>query len=235
MPENVRRFQSELSGLLTFINTIGHKYTMTLTPQQQLKRRALLAKKELRENDCAIRKALRLPVLLDTIEYEREARERPPELASAASVQKITLTCFHLIDPESRTVESFGLEAQIKIEIFTTQAKPPSVGIYNASLHFGNMDPIYGFMNELSERPTFFIGLLRLSERERAFQLFFSNEQNPLDEMSGLIKNYGATPLQIHLEPVQVVFVVSDKGSVFRIPVDLARLAADLDCLKGAE
>ena len=112
MPENVRRFQSELSGLLTFINTIGHKYTMTLTPQQQLKRRALLAKKELRENDCAIRKALRLPVLLDTIEYEREARERPPELASAASVQKITLTCFHLIDPESRTRDNIIVNNQ---------------------------------------------------------------------------------------------------------------------------
>lgn len=208
---------------------------MALNPQQQLKRRMLLAKKELRAHSDSIRKSIRFPVLLDLIDYEREAKERPPELASAVSVQKITITCVHLIDPESRTVEEASFQSPIKIEIFTTQAKPPMLNIYNSTLHFGNMGPVYGFMNRLYERPTFFAGLFRFLDGETTFQLFFSNDQNPLNEMGDSVKKYRDIPLQIYLEPAQVVFVVSDKGAVFRRHIDLEKLAADLDCLKGAE
>lgn len=192
---------------------------MALTPQQQLKRRMLLAKKELRDVSKTLNELLHFPLLLEHIQYETDVKEKPSELASAAKVQRVAIPC------------SPGL---VDIDLFLTQEKPPSVSIYNA--HLTNPDSVALFSADLAESNVLEVGLFRLAcERVPVFRLIFSDMHTPVDPDSELIVDYRKNPLILNLSLAEMLLVVKSGDRVFRKYLNLAQLAADLDCLKGAE
>jgi hypothetical protein len=207
---------------------------MSLTPRQKERRTQLLARKEHRDYNYLLRDKLRLPVMLENISYEGQARDVPSTMEGKARVQKISLD-MRGIDKFDEDGTPWCNDTRITVQIFTTQEEDPRINMSTALI---GPDLIPTFKDDINGSSVMQAGLSFTKELvgedgekiiPNEFSLWFSSSNRNRDTAER-----DEMPLEIRLQPALLEIVVTEErsGESWKMHVDLKNLEDRLTITK---